>query len=292
MDSKISALAAAQSPLAAGQQFVLTQTGTPDVNLTWAQLLSELRLAGFIITETDPVFTAWLGATPPLYPGGWYDATQNSVSLSGFNNNLGNYGGWITGADVPVNETDPVFTAWLGGDDMAAGNFADGNNYGAAFGAAAYGSTYGAAVGSNANGSNYGVVVGSNADGSNYGVAVGSNSYGSNYGVAVGSNSDGHGLGNFAVCGNDGSGANAVVPDGYTDTIELGRGTATDNGSLHFRGNRIADGSGNLYGNGDNLTFTDNSGGANWAGSPPATLTDAINRIAAVVSVGGTVPIP
>ena len=41
-----------------------------------------------------------------------------------------------------------------------------------------------------------------------------------------------------------------------------------------------------------NVLFTDNSSGANWLTSAPTTVNDAINRIAAVVSVGGTVPIP
>ena len=45
-------------------------------------------------------------------------------------------------------------------------------------------------------------------------------------------------------------------------------------------------------GDGSGLTFTDNSSGTNWAGTPPTTINDAINRIAAVVSVGGTKPIP
>ena len=43
--SKISQYAAAQSPLAGTQQFILTQAGTPDVNLTWAQLVAEIWLA-------------------------------------------------------------------------------------------------------------------------------------------------------------------------------------------------------------------------------------------------------
>jgi hypothetical protein len=41
-----------------------------------------------VVTETDPVFNAWLLATPPLYPGGWYDTVQNTIVLSGFNDDL------------------------------------------------------------------------------------------------------------------------------------------------------------------------------------------------------------
>ena len=39
-------------------------------------------------------------------------------------------------------------------------------------------------------------------------------------------------------------------------------------------------------------SFVDNSSGANWAGTAPTTTNDAINRIAALLSVGGTTPIP
>jgi hypothetical protein len=48
-DSKISALAAAQSPLDPAQLFVLTQSGTPDVNLSFAQLMLEI----FAPTQTN-----------------------------------------------------------------------------------------------------------------------------------------------------------------------------------------------------------------------------------------------
>ncbi len=53
-------------------------------------------IATALQAETDPTFTTWLGATPPLYPGGWYDAVQNTINLSGFTNDLGNYGGFLT----------------------------------------------------------------------------------------------------------------------------------------------------------------------------------------------------
>jgi hypothetical protein len=45
--------------------------------------------SGGVGVETDPVFAAWLLATPPLYPGGWYDAVQNTIGLSGFDNDSG-----------------------------------------------------------------------------------------------------------------------------------------------------------------------------------------------------------
>jgi len=53
------------------------------------KLVKVANIDGALTTETDPDFNAWLLATPPLYPGGWYDAVQNTIGLSGFNNDEG-----------------------------------------------------------------------------------------------------------------------------------------------------------------------------------------------------------
>jgi hypothetical protein len=100
------------------------------------------------------------------------------------------------------------------------------------------------------------VSIGHGANGSSYGVAVGDIANGYNCGASVGNSSNGYGLGNIALGGNDGSGANADATGGgtFTDTCEIGRGAATMNGALHYRGNVLMDGNGNLYGNGSNLT--------------------------------------
>jgi hypothetical protein len=52
---------------------------------------------------------AWSGV-PVLLSGGWYDTDQANVTLSGFNNDSG----FIIGADVPDNETDPIVGAITG----------------------------------------------------------------------------------------------------------------------------------------------------------------------------------
>jgi hypothetical protein len=58
MSSKISQLAAAQSPLDPGQKFVLTQDGTPDVNLTFEQLTAEM----FGYGQTNATNNFYVGA--------------------------------------------------------------------------------------------------------------------------------------------------------------------------------------------------------------------------------------
>ena len=73
---------------------------------------------GGVGVETDPVFAAWLLATPPLYPGGWYDAVQNTIGLSGFDNDSG----FITSFDdekVKYDAGDP--TAGYVADKIIAG---------------------------------------------------------------------------------------------------------------------------------------------------------------------------
>ena len=80
------------------------------------------------------------------------------------------------------------------------------------------------------------------------------------------------------------------------NTLDDGSGNAHFAGSLTTTNNTLDDGSGNanFIGNviGASFNFNDNSGGANWVGSAPTIVDDAINRIAAVVSAGGTIPIP
>lgn len=72
----------------------------------------------YLTAETDPDFNAWLLATPPLYPGGWYDAVQNTIGLSGFDNDSG----FITSFDdekVKYDAGDP--TAGYVADKIIAG---------------------------------------------------------------------------------------------------------------------------------------------------------------------------
>ena len=61
-------------------------------------------------TETDPVFGTWLSTTPPLYPGGWYDADQNTIALSGFNDDL-DYADGTHASQHAVSGADTIFPA-------------------------------------------------------------------------------------------------------------------------------------------------------------------------------------
>jgi hypothetical protein len=58
--------------------------------------------AGYLTSESDPVFTTWISTTPPAYPG---DIPTNTSDLD-------NDSGFITINDIP-SETDPDFNAWL-----------------------------------------------------------------------------------------------------------------------------------------------------------------------------------
>ena len=65
-------------------------------------------------TETDPIFTAWNKSTG-------ISITKSQVSdfptsLSQFTNNLGNYGGWITGINSSMVTTALGYTPWYSGN--------------------------------------------------------------------------------------------------------------------------------------------------------------------------------
>ena len=155
-------------------------------------------------------------------------------------------------------------------DGTALGLGANGTEFGTAIGYTANGSSFGAVVGREANGSSCGAAVGYSCDGSagaavgysamgSYGVAIGSFSVGSangaavgvsasgySSGVGIGANAVGNGLGNVAVGGGEEGGLTAVVPPGFIDTAEIGRGTAVSNGWFHFRGFPVVDGNGGI----------------------------------------------
>jgi hypothetical protein len=177
---------------------------------------------------------------------------SNYGAAVGSDVNGSNYGAAV-GSDVNGSYEGAAVGSGANGSYVGAavGCYSDGSNYGASVGYGANSSDYGAAVGYGANGCNDGAAVGRGVNGSGDGAAVGFGANGYNYGIAVGSSANGYGLGNIALGGNDGSGANADATGGgtFTDTCEIGRGAATVNGALHYRGNVLMDGSGNLYGN-------------------------------------------
>jgi len=143
----------------------------------------------------------------------------------------------------------------------AVGKASQGQNYGAAIGyqsrADDYGATvgylsegrnYGAAVGYKALGVTFGVGVGYQANGQSGGVSIGYNSYTTGNGVAIGYNAK-NGAAGYAANRAIAIGYQAVIPNDWNATIELGEGTATLNGGLNIWGKGIADSSAKLYGN-------------------------------------------
>lgn len=173
-------------------------------------------------------------------------------------------GAGLTNIPLPfgygVNEDGTAigFEADASESGVALGQAADGSGYGTGVGYEANGSSSGAAVGYSADGTAgaavgygalgaYGAAIGSFSAGSAFGVAVGVSASGYTYGVGIGAYAVGNGLGNVALGGGEEGGLNASIPTGFTDTVELGRGTAVSNGWLHFHGHPIADGNGGIY---------------------------------------------
>lgn len=140
----------------------------------------------------------------------------------------------------------------------AIGNYAEGWNYGCGVGRSAIAYDEGAAVGYGTAGYTRGVAVGKDSQGNDQGVAVGYGALGFNAGVAIGYQSDAQGGGNIAI------GHSAKVDHTCVGvTTEIGGGTATVCGALHYRGNAIVSGAGVLIGSGGIA----NKGLATFAGS-------------------------
>ena len=188
--------------------------------------------------------------------------------------------GWLslTGTDYDPTKLLSIGSDVFGG--VSIGNGANGSATGVALGASANGSAggiaigfaaqgvgntisigaysnslNGIAIGYSADGTADGFAIGYSASGNNFGMGIGTWSIGYNWGTAIGFSVDGHGLGNIAI-GSDYSGglggtANPPkVPNGYTDTVELGCGVAQLNGGLNFRGIAISDSTGKIYAGG------------------------------------------
>lgn len=117
-----------------------------------------------------------------------------------------------------------------------------GTDCGTAIGWGATAHLNGAAVGYQAAGDGSGVGFGYNARGGQNGTAVGNSAEGQNGGVAVGENTVAYGAGNVAI----GRGADANSVNDFTDTAEIGAGTATVNGAFHYRGNPVVSSNGNI----------------------------------------------
>ena len=176
---------------------------------------------------------------------------------------FGNASG-LTGIPLPFGYGVTEETTALGREangsesGTAIGLIADGSSYGVAVGQEAIGASCGAAVGYSADGTAgaaigygslgaYGAAVGTFSCGSAYGAAVGVSASGYSYGVGIGAYAVGNGLGNVALGGGEEGGLVAAIPSGFTDTVELGRGSAVSNGWLHFHGHPVVDANGGIY---------------------------------------------
>ena len=126
---------------------------------------------------------------------------------------------------------------------VAVGKQANAGTWGNVVGKEATGRGYGNAVGGLSSATNYGAVIGHQGNADNYGVGLGAQATGSLYGVAAGYRAVGGGTGNVAI------GYNAQIPQGWSNTTQIGTGTATSNGWFHFRTNAVIDGAGNVQAN-------------------------------------------
>lgn len=113
-------------------------------------------------------------------------------------------------------------------------------------GFAARAKAWGVAIGPLTVADDVGTVIGTAGFATNWGVALGSHTYGSSMGVGIGVWAVGNGLGNVAIGGSSNEASSARVPTNWVDTVELGRGLATLQGGLNFRGRGIVDSNGVL----------------------------------------------
>ena len=134
------------------------------------------------------------------------------------------------------------------------------------------------------------VSVGSQTDTSDHSIGIGDGARSDHYGIAIGGG-DGaatgaraSGIGSVAIGGSDDEDKKAAVPLAWLDTVEPGRGLATLEGGLNFRGHGVMDSNfvvvadvvatnvtaTTFTGNGAGLTNVTASGLAMPTSSPPA----------------------
>lgn len=117
--------------------------------------------------------------------------------------------------------------------DVSVGQLANGSNNGTAVGAGALGKNFGTGIGQSCQADN--------------GIAVGNSAIGSGGGVAIGFAASALGTGNIAIANNG-----ATIPGGWTNTTEIGAGTASLQGGLNFRGFTVMDSVGSMITSGTN----------------------------------------
>jgi len=192
----------------------------------------------YVSAETDPIFRGWSNQTSGISAGGGSIATGDGVAM-GYNANGYNSGSAFGHAAIARD----------GG--VAMGSPANGSNYGTsvgwntlatnagvAVGYSSRGYTYGVGVGPQASGYNHGIALGYTAEGRDTGVSIGEQTKGYDYGTAVGPFAYGANKHNVAA----GYYANAMGAGGnFTNTTEIGVGTATNQNWFHYRGVAVID---------------------------------------------------
>ena len=176
--------------------------------------------------------------------GYWAQGTRHGTALG--QQAVANDGGAALGLFAVGTNFGTAFGVNANGATLgvALGGWADGNYFGTAVGGNACGSNGGLGLGYQANGADQGMAVGSRAIGTNFGTAVGTSASGSDYGVAIGMRASAAGRGNVALGGVYWDESPTTVPSTWSDTFELGSGTATLQGGLNFRGYGIVNSNG------------------------------------------------
>ena len=203
-------------------------------------------ISSFTNAEADPKFITWTNNTVIRLGSGAYSSAGIAIGHDAHTTQSGvSIGSGASGDHTGVAIGQNTYAEWTG---VAVGDAANGGNDGAAVGKSANANNYGAAIGEDATALASGAAVGNAAIANTNGAAVGAWAWATNMGVAVGSYSRAPGPGNVAVGGGDGGTyASAVVPSGFSNTVQMGVGTATSNGWFHYRTKPVIDPTGGVH---------------------------------------------
>lgn len=130
-----------------------------------------------------------------------------------------------------------------------------GNSYGVGVGYGSRGYQYANGIGWGANAAFYSEAIGYVSTSAAGSVAIGYVANATNGAIALGAYANAGGAGNIAIGAAHNNGS-ATIPaaSNFTDTVEIGVGTPSVNGALHFHGYPIVNGSGVHVGDGSGLT--------------------------------------
>lgn len=175
-------------------------------------------------------------------------------------------GFWDNGVRLPTNAltNEPAFIAWTNSNYTALGESASAASYSIAIGRLSSANFWGIAIGSeNVSAGAYAIAIGKLATAGDYGTSIGLSADSSNYGISIGQYAKAYGYDNIAIGSSADTPFNGafVTNSGFADTVEIGRGVATNNGWFHFRGKAIIDSIGNVYAPTGTFSRANSSGG-------------------------------